>query len=56
MGVSVLARKLKAGPAPLWAGLRVGFWRRLLSTMLDVLEARLSLVLEEQKGFVLFGT
>lgn len=52
----MLARKLKAGPAPLWAGLRVGFWRRLLSTMLDVLEARLSLVLEEQKGFVLFGT
>lgn len=35
---------------PMWPGLRAGFCRRLLSTMLEVLEARLSRVLKEKRG------
>lgn len=35
---------------PMCLGLRTMFWRRLLSTLLDVLEARLSRVLGPREG------
>lgn len=46
---SGIARKLNGGPmlvVPMWPGLRAGFCRRLLSTMLEVLDAKLSRVLK----------
>ena len=47
-----MARKLKGRPmwpeVPMWPGLSAGFCLLLLSTMLDVLEARLSRVLPPQ--------
>jgi len=53
-GGSGTARKEKGGPLPVarprWPGLRARFWRRLLSTMEDVLEARLSRVLRGSEG------
>lgn len=48
---SGMARKLKGSPilpVPMWPGLSAGFCRLLLSTMLDVLDARLSRVLCKQ--------
>lgn len=51
VGGSGIARKLNGGPmlvVPMWPGLRAGFCRRLLSTMLEVLDARLSRVLKMQ--------
>lgn len=49
VGGSAVARKLNTGPTPPCAGLRAGFWRLLLSTMLEVLEAKLSRVLKKEK-------
>ena len=52
LGGSGMARKLKGRPmwpeVPMWPGLSAGFCLLLLSTMLDVLEARLSRVLPPQ--------
>ncbi len=50
VGGSGIARKLNGGPmlvVPMWPGLRARFCRRLLSTMLEVLDARLSRVLRK---------
>ena len=53
-GGSGTARKEKGGPLPVarprCPGLRARFCRRLLSTIEEVLEARLSLVLQERGG------
>lgn len=52
VGGSGIARKLNGSPillVPMWPGLSAGFWRLLLSTMLDVLDARLSRVLKKNK-------
>lgn len=46
-----MARKLNGSPmllVPMWPGLSAGFCRLLLSTMLDVLDARLSRVLRQK--------
>lgn len=51
VGGSGMARKLNGSPillVPMWPGLSAGFCRLLLSTMLDVLDARLSRVLQEK--------
>lgn len=50
VGGSGMVRKLNGSPillVPMWPGLSAGFCRLLLSTMLDVLDARLSRVLGE---------
>lgn len=52
VGGSGMARKLNGSPillVPMWPGLSAGFWRLLLSTMLDVLDARLSRVLHKKQ-------
>lgn len=52
VGGSGMARKLNGSPMPLvpmWPGLSAGFCRLLLSTMLDVLDARLSRVLHRRQ-------
>lgn len=52
VGGSGMARKLKGSPillVPMCPGLSAGFCRLLLSTMLDVLDARLSRVLCKKK-------
>lgn len=52
VGGSGMARKLKGSPmllVPMWPGLSAGFCRLLLSTMLDVLDARLSRVLHDKQ-------
>lgn len=49
---SGMARKLNGSPillVPMWPGLSAGFCRLLLSTMLDVLDARLSRVLHRRQ-------
>lgn len=48
-----MARKLNGSPmllVPMWPGLSAGFCRLLLSTMLDVLDARLSRVLHRKQN------
>lgn len=57
VGGSGMARKLNGSPillVPMWPGLSAGFCRLLLSTMLDVLDARLSRVLHRRQHKV-FG-
>lgn len=57
VGGSGMARKLNGSPillVPMWPGLSAGFCRLLLSTMLDVLDARLSRVLHKRQHDVLF--
>lgn len=52
VGGSGMARKLNGSPillVPMWPGLSAGFCRLLLSTMLDVLDARLSRVLRKRR-------
>lgn len=52
VGGSGMARKLNGSPmllVPMWPGLSAGFCRLLLSTMLDVLDARLSRVLHHKQ-------
>lgn len=52
VGGSGMARKLKGSPillVPMWPGLSAGLCRLLLSTMLDVLDARLSRVLHKRQ-------
>lgn len=52
VGGSGMARKLNGSPmllVPMWPGLSAGFCRLLLSTMLDVLDARLSRVLHRKQ-------
>lgn len=52
VGGSGMARKLNGSPillVPMWPGLSAGFCRLLLSTMLDVLDARLSRVLHKRQ-------
>ena len=52
VGGSGMARKLNGSPillVPMWPGLSAGFCRLLLSTMLDVLDARLSRVLHRRQ-------
>lgn len=51
VGGSGMVRKLNGSPillVPMWPGLSAGFCRLLLSTMLDVLDARLSRVLHDK--------
>lgn len=53
VGGSGMARKLNGSPmllVPMWPGLSAGFCRLLLSTMLDVLDARLSRVLHQKES------
>ena len=53
VGGSEMARKLNGSPmllVPMWPGLSAGFCRLLLSTMLDVLDARLSRVLHQKQN------
>lgn len=52
VGGSGMVRKLKGSPillVPMWPGLNAGFCRLLLSTMLEVLDARLSRVLHKRQ-------
>lgn len=52
VGGSGMARKLNGSPillVPMWPGLSAGFCRLLLSTMLEVLDARLSRVLHKSQ-------
>lgn len=57
VGGSGMARKLNGSPillVPIWPGLSAGFCLLLLSTMLDVLDARLSRVLHKRQHEVWF--
>ena len=55
VGGSGMEGKLKGRPIlvlPIWPGLNAGFCRLLLSTMLDVLDARLSRVLKIEDTYI----
>lgn len=51
-----MARKEKGGPFPVvmlrWPGLKARFCRRLLSTIEEVLDAKLSLVLQSDRDTI----